>query len=187
MMEGKTKFFWLHGVSRSGVHRALSDSKRSIYYRRTFRQALVIVSVIATSTLVVAAYLSDGKTQSYTVGVALALTIVLYMLLRKSCRLIAESPAELLDERLLEIRNQAYYVAYQMLAFSVGLLVSFIWMASRYVTVRRAPLTILSSFIPERYPHEIFNKIYVYGICFGSFSLHRIPRHGCCPRISAID
>ncbi|NDG33969.1 MAG: hypothetical protein EBX57_01810, partial [Betaproteobacteria bacterium] len=59
-------------------------------------------------------------------------TIVLYMLLRKSCRLIAESPAELLDERLLEIRNQAYYVAYQMLAFSVGLLVSFIWMASRF-------------------------------------------------------
>ena len=132
MMEGKTKFCWLHGVFRSGVHRALSDSKRSIYYRRTFRQALVIVSVIATSTLVVAAYLSDGKTQSYTVGVALALTIVLYMLLRKSCRLIAESPAELLDERLLEIRNQAYYVAYQMLAFSVGLLVSFIWMASRF-------------------------------------------------------
>ena len=96
MMEGKTKFFWLHGVSRSGVRRALSDSKRSIYYRRTFRQALVIVSVIATSTLVVAAYLSDGKTQTYIEGVAFALTIVLYMLLRKSCRLIAESPAELL-------------------------------------------------------------------------------------------
>jgi len=55
--------------------------------------------------------------------------IALYFVLRKSCRLIAEAPAELLDERLLEIRNQNYVTSYGILAFVVGLAVGGVWMS----------------------------------------------------------
>ena len=63
-------------------------------------------------------------------GIAIASAIALYFALRTSCRLIAEAPAELLDERLLEIRNQNYYISYGFLAFVVGVAVGAVWMSN---------------------------------------------------------
>jgi hypothetical protein len=36
-------------------------------------------------------------------------------MLRKSVRLIADAPEEFLDERLVQVRNQAYVLAYRLL------------------------------------------------------------------------
>ena len=73
------------------------------------------------------ALLADGKIQSYLEGIAFGLALVLYFVIRKSCRLIAEAPAELLDERLVEIRNQTYVIAYAILAFTVGIAIGVVW------------------------------------------------------------
>lgn len=131
MSGSRKKFFWTHGVSRDEVSRALADQNDSMLYRQNVRRSLVAFAGVAITALVVSAFLSDGKIQSYIEGIALAVSIVLYFIIRKSCRLIAEAPAELLDERLLEIRNQTYYIAYQILVVAVGLTIGFVWVGDR--------------------------------------------------------
>jgi hypothetical protein len=123
------KFYWAQGVSREEVSRALSDRKQSVLYRQSVRRSLVILASVSIMALVFSALLIDGKLQSYIEGIAIALAIGLYFVLRKSCRLIAEAPAELLDERLLEIRNQNYVISYGILAFIVGIAVGAVWMS----------------------------------------------------------
>lgn len=84
--------------------------------------------------LVISAFLVDGKIQGYIEGIAIALAIALYFVIRKSCRQIAEAPAELLDERLLEIRNQNYVICYGILSFIVGIAVGGVWMSDLVFT-----------------------------------------------------
>lgn len=129
MANDKKNFFWTHGVSREEVTRALADQRRSVLYRQSVRKSLVIFASLSIIALVISAFLADGKIQSYIEGIALVLAIALYFVLRKSCRLIAEAPAELLDERLLDIRNQNYVTSYGILAFVVGLAVGGVWMS----------------------------------------------------------
>lgn len=128
------KFYWAHGVSRAEVTQALSDQKNSILYRQNVRRSLVIFASLSIVALVVSAFLVDGKIQSYIEGIAIGLAITLYFVIRKSCRLIAEAPAELLDERLLEIRNQNYVISYGILAFVVGIAVGGVWMSDLVFT-----------------------------------------------------
>jgi hypothetical protein len=127
MASQEKKFYWAHGVSRDEVTRALSDQKYSVLYRQNTRRSLVIFASLSMMALVLSAFLVEGKIQSYVEGIAVGLAIALYFVLRKSCRLIAEAPAELLDERLLEIRNQNYVISYGILAFIVGVAVGSVW------------------------------------------------------------
>lgn len=129
MASKKTKFYWAHGVSREEVTQALSDQNQSILYQQRVRRFLVIFAALAILLLAFSALLADRKIQSYIEGIALISAIALYLLLRKSCRLIAEAPAELLDERLLDIRNKNYAISYGILAFIVGIGVGFLWMS----------------------------------------------------------
>ena len=131
MANEEKKFFWTHGVSRAEVNRALDDQSASILYRRRFRRSLVVFAVVSLVVLVASSLMIDGKAQSYIEGIALVLSIALYFIVRKSCRLIAEAPADLLDERLLQIRNRTYYIAYQILAVTVGLTIGFVWVGGR--------------------------------------------------------
>jgi MFS family permease len=127
MAAKENKFYWAHGVSREEVTRALSDRTQSILYRQGVRRLLVIFAALSIVALTTSALLADGKIQSYLEGIAFALALVLYFVIRKSCRLIAEAPAELLDERLVEIRNQTYVIAYAILAFTVGIAIGVVW------------------------------------------------------------
>jgi hypothetical protein len=129
MASQEKKFYWAHGVSREEVTQALYDQKESVLYRQDIRRSLVVFASLSIVALVISAFLIDGKIQSYIEGIAIALAIALYFVLRKSCRLIAEAPAELLDERLLDIRNQNYVTSYGILAFVVGLAVGAVWMS----------------------------------------------------------
>ena len=124
------RFYWAHGVSREEVSRALSDQKHSLLYRQDVRRSLVMFASLSMVALVISAFIVDGKIQSYIEGIAIGLAITLYFVLRKSCRLIAEAPAELLDERLLEIRNQNYVTSYGILAFIVGIAIGGVWMSN---------------------------------------------------------
>lgn len=129
MASQEKKFYWAHGVSRKEVTQALSDKKESVLYRQSIRRSLVVFASLSLVALVTSAFLVNGKNQSYIEGIAIALAIALYFVIRKSCRLIAEAPAELLDERLLEIRNQNYVISYGILAFVVGVAVGAVWMS----------------------------------------------------------
>jgi uncharacterized membrane protein len=132
MTNDEKKYFWMHGVSRDEVNRALADQGESLLYRQRSRRALVIFATLSMIALVTSALFSTGKTQSYVEGIAIALSIVLYFVIRKSCRLIAEAPAELLDERFLEIRNRTYYIAYQILVLAVGFAIGFAWVGNTF-------------------------------------------------------
>lgn len=127
MTHKQNKFYWAQGVSRDEVTRALSDPAQSALYRQDVRRSLVVFAALSIVALASSAVFADGKLQSYIEGAALALSLVLYVVIRKSCRLIAEAPAELLDERLLEIRNANYVTAYGILAFIVGVAVGGLW------------------------------------------------------------
>ncbi|MFM1886894.1 MAG: hypothetical protein RL026_2051 [Pseudomonadota bacterium] len=129
MTHKQDKFYWAHGVSREAVTRALDDQRQSALYRQGVRRSIVIFAALSIVALASSAAFADGKSQSYIEGAALALALVLYVVIRKSCRLIAEAPAELLDERLLEIRNANYVIAYGILAFVVGVAVGAVWVS----------------------------------------------------------
>lgn len=49
---------------------------------------------------------------------------IFYFLLRKSVRLVADAPEEALDERLVQVRDRSYFVAYRFLALIGTLLAS---------------------------------------------------------------
>jgi hypothetical protein len=129
MTSRDNKFYWAQGVSREEVNRALADQTHSGLYQQSVRRALVLFAAISMMALPISSFLAAGKIQSYIEGIAVFLSIAFYLVLRKSCRLIADAPAELLDERLLDIRNQNYFVSYGILAFVVGLAVGGIWIS----------------------------------------------------------
>jgi uncharacterized membrane protein YfcA len=54
--------------------------------------------------------------QSYIEFALLAVVIILYFVLRKAVRHIADAPNELLDERQIAVRDAAFTVAYRLLA-----------------------------------------------------------------------
>ena len=63
------------------------------------------------------ALVAQPKLQSYLEIALLAVTLGLYLTLRKAVRHISDAPNELLDERQIAARDAAYTVAYRALAF----------------------------------------------------------------------
>jgi hypothetical protein len=63
------------------------------------------------------ALVAHPKLQSYLEVALLAVTLGLYLTLRKAVRHISDAPNELLDERQIAARDAAYTVAYRGLAF----------------------------------------------------------------------
>jgi uncharacterized membrane protein len=66
--------------------------------------------------LAVQILLPTTKLQSYIEFALLAVVIILYFVLRKAVRHIADAPNELLDERQIAVRDAAFTVAYRLLA-----------------------------------------------------------------------
>lgn len=121
-MEAKRekRFYWVEGVTRDEVVRSLSDRRPTRLREQGTRRALVmgyaaLVLLLSASQV----WMDWRKGQSYTEIFALAGLLVLYFVLRKSVRHIADAPDELLDERLISLRNAGYLVAYRWLAMLV--------------------------------------------------------------------
>jgi hypothetical protein len=117
---GEKRFYWVEGVTRDEVVRSLTDQRPTRLRQQGVRRALVAVYgglVVLLSAMQV--WIPGRKAQSYLEIFALAGVLLLYFVLRKSVRHIGDAPDELLDERLISLRNAAYVLAYRWLAWAV--------------------------------------------------------------------
>jgi len=121
----KNKIYWTEGVTRKEVQTALSANKHPLLYRRSTRRALVIVSIVLSLSLVFSSSIESEKMSSYVSAISGLLLIVIYLALRISVRMIADAPTELLDERLIAIRDRTYLAAYRWLSFVIGIVFGF--------------------------------------------------------------
>jgi hypothetical protein len=121
-MEAKRekRFYWVEGVTRDEVVRSLSDRRPTRLREQGMRRALVVgyaaLALLLTASQV---WMDWRKGRSYIEIFALGGLLVLYFVLRKSVRHIADAPDELLDERLISLRNAGYLVAYRWLVMLV--------------------------------------------------------------------
>lgn len=120
-----TRFYWREGVTRSEVENALygrTDRRWGWLSRPAMRRALVIANPVSWALTIYGATdlpLNLGFDQSALSWWALA-PIPLWLAVRRSVRLIADAPDELLDERLIEIRNRVYVTSYRSLAAGIA-------------------------------------------------------------------
>jgi hypothetical protein len=110
------KFYWSSGVTRDEVVKSLNDDKPSVFRNQWHRRQLTIFTAVWVMGMSCTVFLSQPKLKSYLDFLLLAVSLVLYLQLRKSVRSVADAPDELLDERQIAIRNSAYLVAYRWLA-----------------------------------------------------------------------
>lgn len=113
------------GASRAEVERALSPEYASRYARLMTpgaRKTIVSANVLVWLLVIYGGFdlpggfgLADSHLSWWGV-----LTIPAWWLARMSARVIADAPAELLDERLLAVRNHSYYEAYRLLGVFVS-------------------------------------------------------------------
>lgn len=118
----KNKFYWTEGVTRKEVETALSANKHPALYRRSVRRTLVGFYTALIVLLVFSYAIDSVKISSYLAAISGALSIAMYLALRFSVRLIADAPAELLDERLIAVRDRTYLTAYRALSFVIGII-----------------------------------------------------------------
>lgn len=114
--------YWTEGVTRKGVERALISTKHPTLYRRPTRRALVVVYSALVILLFFSGSMGTAKVASYVAAISGLILLLLYFLLRYSVRLIADAPSELLDERLIAIRDRTYLSAYRWLSFVIGII-----------------------------------------------------------------
>ncbi|MCE2818398.1 MAG: hypothetical protein LW686_07080 [Ilumatobacteraceae bacterium] len=125
---GTKEYFWTSGTSgasRAEVERALSPKYAEKYgWLMTVRaRRLIIATNVLAWALVIYGGFDLPGSLSYTNGHLswwAILPIVTWWAARASARVIADAPDELLDERLLAIRNDAYHEAYRFLGVIVS-------------------------------------------------------------------
>jgi hypothetical protein len=113
----RSKFFWFEGVTEAEVVRSLNDTQPSRLRQQGPRRVLVWANALVLLVMPLIALVAQPKLQSYLEVALLAVTLGLYLMLRKAVRHISDAPNELLDERQIAARDAAYTVAYRTLAF----------------------------------------------------------------------
>lgn len=126
----RREYFWsgTSGASRAEIERALSPDYARKYGRlMTSRARAAIIAANITVWLLVIyggfdlpMSLGHGNSHLSWWGV---FTIPAWWMARVSARAIADAPAELLDERLLAMRDNSYYEAYRLLGVVVSAIV----------------------------------------------------------------
>ena len=112
------RYYWAEGVTRMEVHDALygrTDGRSGWLYRRRTRRALAVANPISWLLTLYGATdlpLNLGFTDSALSLWALT-PIPLWLMVRRSVRLVADAPEELLDERLVDVRNRVYVRSYR--------------------------------------------------------------------------
>ena len=129
---GTKEYFWTSGTSgasRAEVERALSPQYAERYgWLMTVRARRLIINanVLAWALVIYGGFDLPGGlslTDSHLSGWAI-LPIMTWWAARASARVIADAPDELLDERLVAMRNAAYYDAYGFLGAIVSSIVA---------------------------------------------------------------
>ena len=114
------RFYWIEGVFSREVQRAMSPEYarkyRWLLTRRAQRTAVVLVvaswllSIYGTLDLTGSLGFADSGFSWWSVMAFLS-----YLLIRGAVRVVADAPDDLLDERLVALRNRSYLVAYRWL------------------------------------------------------------------------
>lgn len=123
------KFYWTEGVSRKGVESALAASRFPTLYRQDTRRRLVALYGFGLFALAISPIIDWEKGRSYLEGISFFGLLFLYVILRRAVRLIADAPTELLDERLVVLRDRSYLSAYRWLSGIIGFYMGVIWSA----------------------------------------------------------
>jgi hypothetical protein len=106
---------WSGRPAREKVERALDDVRWDGLRTRGSKIFLLVGSNFVLIVGTVALFLMDDTPWTSYVLIQIALIFINWFLLRKSVRLIADAPEEFLDERLVQVRNRAYVLAYRLL------------------------------------------------------------------------
>jgi len=109
------QMMWRQGSSRASVDKELDDVRWDGLRTRGSKIFLLIGSNFVLIVGTVALFLMEDTPWTAYVLIQIALIFVNWFMLRKSVRLIADAPEEFLDERLVQVRNQAYVLAYRLL------------------------------------------------------------------------
>ena len=122
---GELKYYWSSGVSRAEVERALSPEYAAKYgwlMTPRARHWIITANVLSWTLVIYGGFdlpgglgMSNGHLSWWGI-----LPLATWWSARASARVIADAPDELLDERLIAIRNAAYLEAYRLL----GMLIS---------------------------------------------------------------
>ena len=114
-MNDKTdkKFYWVEGVTKKEVINSLNDNKPSIFRNQINRRILVALTSVFIVFLGLVIFIEHPKLKSYVEICLIAIVLLVYLPMRKSVRHIADAPNELLDERQIGLRNNAYLFAYR--------------------------------------------------------------------------
>lgn len=121
-------FHWKEGVFSSEVERALSPTyaKRYRWLLRHKNQRLIVFLNVSSWVLVVFGTLDLSWNLGFS-GTPFSwwnfLVLVAYLLVRQSVRVVADSPDEFLDERLIAERDRSYLVAYRWLVVITALVI----------------------------------------------------------------
>lgn len=135
---GPTKIYWLEGVTRADVENALNghtDGHWGWLCRPAVRRLLVVANPVSWALTIYGA--TDGPLGLGFDDSALSywglLPIPLWLAVRRSVRLIADAPTELLDERLVAVRDRTYLVSYRWLSSVLGLAAGVVIFANDFV------------------------------------------------------
>jgi hypothetical protein len=109
------QMMWRQGSSRASVDKELDDVRWDGLRTRGSKIFLLVGSNFVLIVGTVALFLMDDTPWTSYVLIQIALIFINWFLLRKSVRLIADAPEEFLDERLVQVRNRAYVLAYRLL------------------------------------------------------------------------
>ena len=112
----KKRIYWFEGVTRAEVERSLHDTRPSVLRRQGPRRALVATLALALAVLMFTVFITQDKVKTYSEIIMMVTVLALFFQLRKSVRLVADAPDELLDERQIAVRDAGYTVAYRTLA-----------------------------------------------------------------------
>ena len=107
------KFYWVEGVTKKEVINSLNDNKPSIFRNQRNRRILVALTSVCIVFLGLVIFIEHPKLKSYVEICLIAIVLLVYLPMRKSVRHIADAPNELLDERQIALRNNAYLFAYR--------------------------------------------------------------------------
>ena len=111
------KIYWVEGVTKKEVINSLNDNKPSMFRNQRNRRILVGFISLLIVGLGLVGLIEQTKLRSYSEVFLFAVFLLFYFSLRKSVRLIADAPSELLDERQILIRNNAYLYAYRWMTY----------------------------------------------------------------------
>ena len=111
--KSKKDFYWVEVVTRDAVVRSLADNNPSVFRNQRNRKLLIVLVSFLIIVSAVSIFIEHPKVRSYLEIATLASVLILYFKLRASVRHVADAPDELLDERLIAIRNAGYLDAYR--------------------------------------------------------------------------